>query len=135
MPPKRNHPRENIAEAVSEVLTKERIVQLLNDALALQTGKWEADARCPECDSARKILVRVPDMKAVVNTITDWIDQGFGRPGTEAGEPGGVTIVVEGSWFADLGRSEELAGGSSVLPGVAASAGGNEIGGEVEPSA
>jgi len=80
--------RQAIAEVVNEGLSKTRIRKLLNDAFAAEVV---TEAECPEC-GAKRLKVRVPDVKRQLDVVAGLLEQAEGRPQGE--EAAGVTIIV-----------------------------------------
>ena len=68
-------PRQSLAEGLTHYLTPAQITALLDEALAL---KKQARAWCPGCKKA--VQVEIADAKAVVDSVSTLLTQGFGRP-------------------------------------------------------
>lgn len=81
--------RQAIAEVVNEGLSKTRIRKLLDDAFA---AELVTDAECPEC-GAKRLKVRVPDVKRQLDVVAGLLEQAEGRPEQRA--PGELTVIIE----------------------------------------
>lgn len=125
--------RARLGTAVGEVFDLDFLRELAQSIKEMTKGV-RGTGNCPECGSARSVLVQIPDIQGQIKALTELMEQAEGRPGTESGEAGGVTLIVERKWPVISSDPEELALGASVLPGVADPAGGDEVGGEVGPS-
>jgi hypothetical protein len=83
---KEDDPRQSLADGLSAFLTRSQIDALLNEALALKKESW---INCPACKKRAK--VEIPDAKAVVDSVSSLLVQGFGRPSEQRGD---TTLVV-----------------------------------------
>lgn len=84
-------PRTAIAEMLSEYLTPEQCERLKDEILALHK-RVHIKFECPYCGRSKSDYVEIPDAKAVVDSLTTLITQGFGRPGEAKDEREMVTI-------------------------------------------
>lgn len=91
-------PREMIARILPEEFTEARLRELIRSAFDLTQGIYVADGECPGCGRARQVKARIPDLRAIIATLTEWVEQGYGRPGTAQAEQGDVVLVVERMW-------------------------------------
>jgi hypothetical protein len=89
--------RQDLGEVITEVFSREWLLDFANTVKGMTQGVW-GEGRCPECDSARKVMVQIPDLKGQLAAVTSLLEQAEGRPGTAVGEVGGVSIVVERTW-------------------------------------
>ena len=90
-----------IARVLSETVTEEKIRDLVQNAFNLMQGQYVSEGACTGCGKARKVHVLVPDLKNTVSVLTEWMEQGFGRPGTAGAESGDVNIIIERIWPSD----------------------------------
>lgn len=96
-PDKPNTRRQDLGEVVNEVFSREWLLEFAATIKNMTTGVY-GDGRCPECDSARRVLVQIPDIKGQLAAVVALLEQAEGRPGTADGTAGGVTLVVERAW-------------------------------------
>jgi hypothetical protein len=89
----------DLAERNSDVLQK-----FFEDAMAADRT---ISVQCPNCRHRHQ--VDVPDWRARGQAVAELLNQGYGRPGTEAGETGGQLTVIRRLVLPD-GR--ELDGGA-----------------------
>lgn len=72
-------PRAAIAEGLAALLTPTQVTFLLQEVLAI-TKKVSVEFDCTHCGKHFRTSADVPDAKAVVSSLTDLINHGFGRP-------------------------------------------------------
>jgi hypothetical protein len=81
----------DFAERNSDVLQK-----FFEDAMS---ADHTISVQCPNCRQRHQI--DVPDWRARGQAVAELLNQGFGRPGTEAGETGGGLTVIRRLVFPD----------------------------------
>lgn len=77
-------PRSDLATALSGKLAPAQLEKLLDEVLA-STKRVNADWTCKFCKKTSRATVEVSDAKAVVNALTDLLNQGYGRPAEASG--------------------------------------------------
>jgi hypothetical protein len=111
-------PREVIGRVFPEVFDEEYVRELMESIKGLSRG-YLLDHKCPDCGHREKATVQVPNFKEILQAMTEFMAQGYGRPGIAEGEAGGVSIVVKRvEWpVGDTGNRRDLrapAGAGSV---------------------
>lgn len=96
--PRTESPRETIARVLPEEVTEEKIRELIRSAFELMKGTYIADGACSGCGKSKQVKVLIPDLQGTIRALTEWLEQGFGRPGTASAEGGDVVLVVERRW-------------------------------------
>jgi len=96
-PPEDSEARAIIARLYSEVFDEAALRELMEGIKQLSRG-YPVDHKCSECGKRQKVYVHVPDFKQILEAMSEFLNQGYGRPGTAEGEPGGVTIIVHRNW-------------------------------------
>ena len=89
--------RSDLGEVIGEVFSRDWLLEFAETIKGMTTGVWGAGS-CPECGSSKKVLVQVPDIQGQLRAVTELLEQAEGRPGVAAGEPGGITLIVERHW-------------------------------------
>ena len=89
--------RSTVSRVVTEVFDEPYLRELAENVKSLTKGVW-GDGVCPECGSAKKVKVEVPDLASQIKALTELLEQAEGRPGTAEGEPGGVHLIIERVW-------------------------------------
>jgi hypothetical protein len=84
--------RRRIADDL-EAVYEERVSSFFTEALEATKDVW---ATCTHCN--RKTPVQTPDWNARTRALQLMIEQGYGRPKTEAAEDSNVTIILERIW-------------------------------------
>lgn len=97
MPAKPKTVRQDLGEVITEVFSREWLMEFAGQVKSMTTGVW-VEGRCPECGSARQARAQMPDLKGQLAAVTSLLEQAEGKPGTASGEPGGMTLIVERSW-------------------------------------
>lgn len=77
-----------IREAVNSAATAVRVEELIGEIFGAETS---GVAVCPECGASMK--VRVKDAKRIVDSLSELISQGEGRPEQRSSEA--VSVVIE----------------------------------------
>jgi hypothetical protein len=90
-------PRAVAARVTAEIFNEDWLREYLESVKQLSRG-YPVDHKCSECGKRQKVYVHVPDFKNINESVIDFWNQAFGRPGTAEGEPGGVTIIVHRHW-------------------------------------
>jgi hypothetical protein len=78
--------RSLLEEQLDKYLTGEQLSALLNEVLKITKQSW---ANCPSCK--KRVMVEIPDAKAVVGAMGDLLTQAKGRPDGQQKDSG---IVV-----------------------------------------
>lgn len=99
--------RQSLTEVITEVFDEEYLKQLAKDVREMRKG-YRGSGRCPDCGSMKGVTVDLPDLTGQLKNLIELIEQAEGRPGTAAGEPGGVTLVIERLRYAEGEDSPEL---------------------------
>ena len=68
-------PREHVAQALAGYLSEEQLEKLVDSALAITKSAW---GTCRKCNT--RVQVDVPDARAVVASVAELLNQGYGRP-------------------------------------------------------
>jgi len=89
-----DQPREIAARLTAEIFNEEWLREYLESVKLLSRG-YPTDHTCKECGKRQKVYAMVPDFKNINESIIDFWNQAFGRPGTAEAEAGGVTIIIE----------------------------------------
>jgi hypothetical protein len=74
-------------DVVNETATKEKIQELVDQALSSTALQW---GFCPNC--RKRMQVEMPDVKKRIDGLVALLEQGEGKP---EGDAGGVSIVLE----------------------------------------
>ena len=90
----RRHIRRTLAELAER--KSDKLEKFFEDAMAADRT---VSVLCKHC--GRRELVEVPDWRARQLAVSELLNQGFGRPGTENGETGGELIVERRLVFPD----------------------------------
>ena len=94
-----------IARLYSEVFDEPALREIMEGIKQLSRG-YPVDHKCSECGKRQKVYVHVPDFKQILESMSEFLNQGYGRPGTAEGEPGGVTIIVKRNWPGDAPNAD-----------------------------
>jgi hypothetical protein len=89
-----NTVRDLLRTALREGLTLEYLKGLIEEVKAASV---RLRAFCPDCRAV--VYPETPDYAKQVRMLAELVDQAEGRPGTDAGETGGVTLIIERPWF------------------------------------
>lgn len=95
--PRNEKAREAIARVVPEEFNEEYLRELMQAVKELTKG-YSVEVTCKHCRKTSKQIVQVPDFKQIVDAMTEFFNQAYGRPGVDAAETAGVTIVVNRVW-------------------------------------
>jgi hypothetical protein len=68
-------PREQVAQALAGYLSEEQLERLLNSALTIEKQAW---GTCRNCNT--RVQVSVSDARAVISSVAELLNQGYGRP-------------------------------------------------------
>jgi hypothetical protein len=106
-----NSVRDLLRTALREGVTADYLRDLLEQ---VKTATFRPRAFCTHC---RKIVYpELPDHAKTVRMLAELVDQAEGRPGVQAGDAGGVTLVVERVWWGlEPGDAELLEPGEAAL--------------------
>ena len=83
---KKGAARQVFRDVVNESTTREKIQEMVDQALSLQTLTW---AFCPNCK--KKVQAEIPDLRGRVGVLVELLEQAEGKP---AGDEAGVSVVV-----------------------------------------
>lgn len=84
---KKGRARVAMGDVINEVLTRERVEEIVDAALEATVN---IRAFCPRCKT--QVNAPAPDVKKQIDVVAALLEQAEGKPG---GEAGGTTIVVE----------------------------------------
>lgn len=87
--------RGSIAEALEGRLTADQIKFLIDEVLATTKKPW-AEFSCKKCNARQRQMVEIPDARAVTSSLTELMNQSWGRP-TDANHE--TEIVVNRSVY------------------------------------
>ena len=79
--------RVQIGSALNDKLSPEQVRFLMDEVLAITKQGWGS---CKECN--HRVLVDIPDARAVTSSLTDLLNQAWGRPSEVAKEDQGLVV-------------------------------------------
>lgn len=86
-----------MAEVVPEEFNADYLRELMQAVKSLTKG-YSVEITCKHCARSQKQIVQVPDFKQIVDSMTEFFNQAYGRPGVADSEASGTTIIVHRYW-------------------------------------
>jgi hypothetical protein len=84
--------RSQIGDALAGKLTAEQLAFLMDEVLAITKRAW-GEFSCKNCGQRQRQLVEIPDAKGVTGSLTDLLNQAWGRPSEDKVDAEGIQFV------------------------------------------
>jgi hypothetical protein len=84
--------RSQLGESLAGKLTEEQRAFLMDQVLAIEKTVY-AEFACKNCGQRQKQPAKIPDAKAVTSSLTDLMNQAWGRPSEDKAEVEGISFV------------------------------------------
>jgi hypothetical protein len=84
--------RSQIGDALAGKLTPEQLLFLMDEVLAIKKRAW-GEFNCKNCGQLQKQTCDIPDAKAVTSSLTDLLNQAWGRPSEDKAEVEGIVFT------------------------------------------